>query len=206
MNPAEQEGAVELDGPVHITLETAAPPSLDKVAEVTEAVATWQEEGGPVQLHPGDLGWHWRHGAGELAAALRVWRRGGQLVAVGFKDGAGLVRMAIAPRADRDESLAVRLVTDLSDSTQGVLAAGSASVEARSGTALRGLLAASGWRADEPWTPLCRDLTDPVEYCGLRIEEVDAHNAPQRVEVQRAAFPSSTFTVRRWHTMAAAPT
>ncbi len=62
----------------------------------------------------------------------------------------------------------------------------------------------SGWAADEPWTPLCRDLTTPVEDCGLRVEVVDAHNVEDRVAVQRTMFPNSTFTLERWHAMAAA--
>jgi len=157
-----------------------------------------------VQLHPGDLGWHWRFGADSLAGDLRVWRRDGQLVAVGLVDGAGLIRMAIAPMADQDDQLAVQLRTDLSDPTRGALPAGSAIVEARFGTAIRGLLTDSGWAADEPWTPLRRDLSEPVEDCGLRVAVVGPDQVPDRVAVQRSAFPNSTFTVERWHTMAAA--
>lgn len=188
---------------MRITLET---PTARSLAEVTQAVATWQEEGAPVQLHPGDLGWYWRMGGDELAAALRAWRRDGEVVAVAFKDRDDLVRMALAPTVDRDEPLAARLVTDLSDPAQGVLPAGRASVEARSGSALRAVLAASGWQPDEPWALLRRQLDEPVEECGLSIEVVDARNAIHRVEVQRSAFPNSTFTPERWHMMAAAPT
>ena len=129
----------------------------------------------PVQLHPGDLGWNWRLGAEDLAAAVRVWRRDGQILAVGLVEDAGLVRMGVAPIVDRDDAFAARLLADLSDPAQGVLSADDASVEARSGTALRRLLAESGWVADESWTPLSRDLTDPVDDCGLRVEVVGAH-------------------------------
>jgi hypothetical protein len=48
-----------------ITLESATPASLD---DVVRAVALWQQEGAPVQLHPGDLGWAWRFGAQTLAS------------------------------------------------------------------------------------------------------------------------------------------
>ncbi len=184
-----------------ITVEPATPASL---AEVVEAVATWQHDGGPVQIHPGDLGWHWRFGAEDLAAAVRVWRRDGQILAVGVVDGPGLVRMAIAPSVDEDDIFAAHLMSDLSDPAADVLPAGSATVEARFGGAVRALLAASGWTPDEPWTPLCRDLAAPVEDCGLRIEVAGPHHVRERVAVQRAAFASSTFTVERWHTMAAA--
>ena len=52
-----------------IHLEHATPESLD---EIVEAVATWQQDGVPVQLHPGDLGWAWRFGERDLAK--EVWR------------------------------------------------------------------------------------------------------------------------------------
>lgn len=185
-----------------ITLQTATVASLDAVAE---AVASWQQDGGPVQLHPGDLGWNWSLGAAELAGAMRVWRRDGQILAVGLLDDAGLIRMGIAPSVDQDDAFASELLADLSDRARGVLPAGNAFVEARSGTAFRGLLAARGWLPDEPWTPLCRDLTDTVEDCGLRVEVTGKHNVQERVAVQRASFPNSAFTLKRWHTMAAAP-
>jgi len=183
-----------------ITLETATVASLDEVAE---AVGSWQQDGGPVQLHPGDLGWNWSLGAEHLAAAVRVWRRDGQILAAGLVEDANLIRMGVAPSVDRDDPFAAQLLADLSDPARGVLTAGIASVEARSGTAFRELLDRRGWVADEPWTPLRRDLTDKVEDCGLRVEVVDAENAPARVAVQRAAFPTSTFTLERWQAMAA---
>lgn len=190
-----------------ITLQLATPDSLD---EIVEAVAVWQQDGGPVQLHSGDLGWNWSLGAEELAAAVRVWRRGGQILAAGMvDDDTGLIRMAIAPSVDEDDALAVQLLADLSDPGRGVLPAGAGAVEARFGAAFRDLPRRSGWVADEPWTPLCRDLTAPVEDCGLRVEVIDAHNVQDRIvqdriAVQRAMFPNSTFTLERWHTMAAA--
>jgi hypothetical protein len=49
-----------------ITLQTATVASLDEVAE---AVTSWQQDGGSVQLHPGDLGWNWSVGAEALAGA-----------------------------------------------------------------------------------------------------------------------------------------
>lgn len=183
-----------------ITLQPATVASLD---ELTEAVAPWQQDGGPVQLHPGDLAWNWSLGATELAGAVRVWHDG-QILAVGLVDDAGLIRMGIAPSVDRDGPFAAESLADLSDTARGVVPAGNASVGARSGTAFRELLAETGWLADEPWTPLRRDLADKVGDYGRRVEVVDAHNAPERVAVQRAAFPNSRFTVECWRTMAAA--
>lgn len=189
-----------------ITLASGTPDSLD---EVVDAVATWQRDGAPVQLHPGDLGWAWRFGAQALADDVRVWRRDDQILAVGMVDGGDVIRMAIAPGASDDEAFADRLLADLSDLQRDVLPADPGFVEARYGSALRGLLCRSGWVADEPWTPLRRDLSAPVEDCGLRIEVLDADHVEDRlvhdrVAVQRASFPNSTFTQERWHVMARA--
>src|SRR3954468_19402114 len=134
-----------------ITLESATPASL---GDIVDAVARWQEEGAPVQLHPGDLGWAWRFGAPTLSDDVRVWRRDGQILAAGMVDGNdGLIRMAIAPSVDGDEAFAAQLLADLSDPERGVLPAGRMCVEARFGAAFRDLLHRGGWVADEPWTP-----------------------------------------------------
>lgn len=191
-----------------IEMESPPPTSL---ADVVDEMATWQRAGAPVPLHPGDVGWHWRFGAEDLAAALRVWRCGGDLVAVGMMDGAELIRMSIAPQVGDDTELATRLLADVTQASHGVAPGGVRAVEARSGAAFRGALSDNGWVADEAWTPLSRDLMGHVEDCGVRVEVVDAGSPDtdpglrDRVAVQRAAFPNSTFTAARWRTMAAAP-
>ncbi|KUL32996.1 GNAT family N-acetyltransferase [Actinoplanes awajinensis] len=189
-----------------VTMQLATP---DALGEIVEAVAVWQHTGGPVQLHPGDLGWHWRFGRRKVAEAVRVWARNGHVLAVGMVDD-GVIRMGIAPGVDEDAAFAARLLADLSDPKQGVLPDGTGAVEARFGTALRDLLDRGGWAADEPWTPLSRELIEPVEDCGLRVEVIEAHDVrdrivDDRVAVQRAAFANSAFTVERWRAMAAAP-
>jgi GNAT superfamily N-acetyltransferase len=88
---------------------------------------------------------------------------------------------------------------------RGVLEAGKAAVEAPMGVLVRDVLIEHGWNPDEPWTPLRRDLTEPVADPALRIEVVGPEQAPVRAAVQRAAFASSIFTDERWHVMAAAP-
>ena len=169
--------------------------TVSTLDEVVRTVASWQDDSGSVQLHPGDLGWNWSLGTQQLADALRVWRRDGEILAVGMADDAGLIRMAVAPSIDEDDPFALRLLAGLSDI--GI-------VETRRGAALRELLRRSGWVDDEPWTPLRRGLTAPVEDVGLRVEVVDEHNVRDRVEVHRAMFPGSAFTLERWRTMAAA--
>lgn len=183
-----------------ITLEAASTHSLEGVVE---AVAGWQHDGGGVQVHPGDFGWNWSFGAERLAAEVRFWRLDGEIVAAGLVDERSrLIRMSIAATADRDEELAERLLADL-DGPE-VLPGGVNLVEARFGSAFRDLLARRGWADDEPWAPLVLALDEPVSH-GLRIVPVGESNAAERVEVQRAAFPTSTFTVERWRAMAEAP-
>jgi GNAT superfamily N-acetyltransferase len=184
-------------------------PTTDGLGSVLTTLASWQRDNFPVQLHPGDLGWQWRHGADALADSLRVWCRDEEIVAIGFVDlnapgdGPTVIRMAVAPPVDQDDEVARALVRDLEDASTGVLPEASATVEARCGQAFRSLLDVHGWRLDEPWTPLRRDLTHPVEGVALRVETVGTSHVEERVAVQRAAFPTSTFTVDRWHTMAA---
>ncbi|HET7801075.1 MAG TPA: GNAT family N-acetyltransferase [Humibacillus xanthopallidus] len=192
-----------------VTLET---PTVTVLDEAVEALSSWQREGGPVQLHPGDLGWNSTAGVAEMVRHVRVWRRDGEICAVGLLDSPKLVRLGIAPVVGDDEPFATSLLADLSDPMSGVLPSGCVCVEARAGSALRRLLTAHGWLDDEPWTPLRRDLSEAVEDCGLRIEVVDPARVADghqgllmdRVAVHRAAFERSSLTTGRWHAMASA--
>ena len=78
-------------------------------------------------------------------------------------------------------------------------------VEAPAGALVQDLLLEDGWNTDEPWTPLRRDLTEPVQDPGVRIEVIGPEQAHVRAAVQRASFDGSTFTDERWHAMAAGP-
>jgi ribosomal protein S18 acetylase RimI-like enzyme len=178
-------------------------PGVDGLSEAVRALREWQHDGAPGQLHPGDLGWHWRFGARATAAAVRTWSREGQILAVGLLDGPGLLRLAIAREAQRDDELARQMVADVTKPERGVLPPGSVSIEARFADLFRGLLLDDGWELEEPWAPLQRDLAPPVEDCGVRIEVIGPEQAPVRAGVQRAAFSGSTFTDERWHVMAA---
>ncbi len=180
-------------------------PDVAGLDEIVQALCDWQVEGDPVQLHPGDLGWFWRLGADVTAAAVRAWRRDGRLVAVGLLDEPTVLRVALAPEGRSDVEVAGRIAADLDPAGAGVMPAGSVSVELPPGSLVRDALAERGWVADEPWTPLVRDLSGPVEDPGLRVEVVTAELASVRTGVQRAAFERSTFTDERWHAMAAGP-
>jgi ribosomal protein S18 acetylase RimI-like enzyme len=177
-------------------------PGVDGLSEAVGALRAWQYDGAPMQLHPGDLGWFWRFGAEATAAEVRTWSRDGQILAVGLLDGHDLLRMTIAPGARRDEELARQMAEDVTEPKRGVLMEGKVNVEAPVGALVQDLLSEDGWNVDEPWTPLRRDLTEPVEDPGVRIEVIGPEQAQVRTAVQRASFDSSTFTDERWQAMA----
>jgi ribosomal protein S18 acetylase RimI-like enzyme len=177
-------------------------PGVHGLSEVVGALRAWQYDGAPHQLHPGDLGWFWRFGAEATAAAVRTWNRDGQILAVALLDGPDLLRLTIAPDTQQDKELSQQLVADLTEPQRGVLAEGRVYVEAPLGALVHDLLSEGGWSADEPRTPLRRDLTEPVKDPGVRIEVTGPDQANVRTAVQRASFDRSTFTDERWHVMA----
>ncbi|MEU7488588.1 GNAT family N-acetyltransferase [Streptomyces sp. NPDC042319] len=178
-------------------------PGVDGLSEAVSALRDWQYDTAPMQLHPGDLGWFWRSGAEATAAAVRTWSRDGQILAAGLLDGPGLLRLTIAPGAQREEELAHRLVEDVTEPERGVLPRGRASIEAPMGALVRDLLFEEGWSAGEPWTSLRRDLSEPVKDPGVRIEVAGPELAHVFTAVHRSAFDGSKFTEERWHAMAA---
>jgi ribosomal protein S18 acetylase RimI-like enzyme len=180
-------------------------PGVDGLSDAAGVLREWQHEGAPMQLHPGDLGWFWRFGAEATAASVRTWTRDGQILAVGLLDGPKMLRLTIAPDAQQEEELAQQLVDDVTELERGVLPAGKVNIEAPMGALVQDLLFGDGWKADEPWAPLRRDLTEPVEDPGVRIEVVGPEQASVRTAVQRASFDRSTFTDERWYAMAAGP-
>ena len=173
--------------------------TIDELGAAVAALREWQDDAAPMQLHPGDLGWFWRFGTDATAAAVRTWSRDGRVLAVGLLDEPELLRMTIAPDAYRDEELARQLVFDITSPSRGVLPEGKVSVEAPKGVLLQDLLPERGWGVDEPWTPLRRDLTEPVRAPDVRVETTGRDH----VAVVRASFDRSTFTDERWHAMAA---
>jgi len=166
-------------------------PGVDGLSEAVGALREWQYDGAPMQLHPGDLGWFWRFGAEATAAAVRTWSRGGRTLAVGLLDSPTLLRLTIAPDAVRDEELARRLVEDVTEPERGVLPDGKVSIEAPAGALVQELLVEAGWKVDEPWTPLRRDLTEPVQHPGVRTV--------QRGDVPRPHFVRAVCDQLRAH-------
>ncbi|MCW2866120.1 MAG: Acetyltransferase [Marmoricola sp.] len=196
-------GAVVCHRRVEIELSTPGPADLGRVLRV---LGSWQAGGAPVQLHPGDLGWFGRHGAEATAAALRTWNRDGDVQAIGFLDGPGLVRLTTAPGSRDDAGLADRIRADLDDPGSGVLDAGAAAVETPTGSALAAVLLEWGWSVGESWTPLVRALHEAVEPVpGVEVHEVGPEEVADAVAVHRSAFASTAFTPERWRTLTGGP-
>lgn len=177
-------------------------PDVDGLGEVVDALRQWQHDQAPMQLHPGDLGWHWQFGAEATAGDVRTWRRDGQIVAVGLLDQPNLMRLTTAPDDEQNDELAQQLVANLTDPQRGALPAGAVAVEAPNGSRVQHLLSEGGWRIDEAWTPLRRNLTEPVQEPEVRIEVIGPERAHVLTAVHRASFGSAKFTDERWHAMA----
>ncbi len=180
-------------------------PNVDGLLTAVDVLREWQHDGAPMQVHPGDVGWFWRFGAEATAGAVRTWRRDGRMLAIGLLDGAALLRLSIAPDTLGDEELAHQLVDDVTEPARGVLKERKVCIDAPLGALLHDRLTERDWNADERWTPLRRDLTEPVQDPGVQIEVVGPPQVRNRTAVQRAAFDGSVFTDERWYVMASGP-
>ncbi|MET9345556.1 GNAT family N-acetyltransferase [Streptomyces termitum] len=180
-------------------------PAVDEVRGALAVLREWQDDGAPMQLHPGDIGWYYRFGAAETASAVRTWSRDGRILAVGLLDGPTLLRVTAAPGAFRDEELAERLAEDLSRAGRDVFPEGEVSVEAPPGLLLHDRLTDRGWGVDEPWTPLYRDLAAAVEDPGVRVGELGLERAEEFAAVLRSAFGTDRPSAAYRYGMASGP-
>ncbi|WP_341395792.1 GNAT family N-acetyltransferase [Arthrobacter sp. G119Y2] len=169
-------------------------PGVDELGGICSVLGEWQHDRGPLQLHPGDLGWYSLRGPAATAAATRVWSRGDTILAVALLDGPELLRFAVAPARRRDTALAHRIVVDVSTPRTGILSAGAATVEARGAVALIEQLAQNDWRPDDPWTPLHHDMAaspkalGSSKASGFRIEVVEPSDTAEWAAVHWSAF------------------
>ncbi|WP_309081747.1 GNAT family N-acetyltransferase [Zhihengliuella sp.] len=186
-------------------------PTAPELPAIVDALRSWQQDGLPIQLHPGDLGWSWQIGAEGLAARLRIWAGRREVLAVGMLDGPDVLRLGIAPHAAADAALAQAIAADLSDPSREVLPDGPVSVEARFGPALRKQFAARGWQPGEVWAPFVLDLDARLPDVEVPVVSLDvgrdgftAPDSPAAElvaawsRVHAAAFDSTRFTVDRW--------
>lgn len=107
------------------------------------------------------------------------------------------MRLTTAPDDRKNDEMAHRLVADLSGPERGAPPLRGVSVEAPNGALVQDPLSEHGWSVDEPWTPLRRDLTEPVEYPGVSIEVIALDRAHVSTAVHRASFGSAQFTDER---------
>jgi len=189
-------------------------PDVRDLAHLHEVICGWQRDEGPLQLHPGDLGWYGLRGESATAASMRVWSIDDAVAAIALIDGPQLLRLAIDPERLVDQRLAARIAADVDVPGTGVLDPGEAVVEARGADALGAQLDARGWRADEPWTPLHLDLTQPldIDVDGLRIRTIAPGDTEEWVRVHRSAFRGTPMSeedmrtfVSGWENVAAGP-
>jgi ribosomal protein S18 acetylase RimI-like enzyme len=179
------------------------PVPASAAAELVGALKDWEPPGCYVAgLHVGDVGWKLR--LGDDGDGLVGVRDGSELVAVAVRDSAAALR----PRTHPDRVHDMAIASALLEYVDAMPRDAPAFVDADGGSALRSLLSGAGWQLDpDPWVALYRPLTvddadvdDPLTT-RLRNDE----DVADRVAVQRAAFAGSTFTVTRWHQMAAGP-
>jgi GNAT superfamily N-acetyltransferase len=172
---------------------------------VVDCLHSWIPEGCyAAVLHAGDVGWQLRLDDDVVESSLTVIRDGVDIVAVAIADGPSLLRPAIRP--DRVHDLAIAEL--LADNVEAAPRTEEAWCEAPSGSALRSVLSARGWRLDpDPWAVLYKPLAAvDGEYADPLTGPLRNDNdIADRVEVQRSAFTGSTFTVPRWHQMASGP-
>lgn len=190
---------------MNISLST---PAADAVDTVVGVLAAWQADATIHNLHPGDIGWHLRNGPDKTASCLRCWSTDdGTIVAIGLLDLKNLLRVATAPSARRDKSLAEAMAADITDPARGVLPEGEISIDIASDALLYEKLSESeGWTEGKEWVWLRRDgmtgtpMNTNTEL-SFQIVTTEEHIS-QRVQIQKLAFPTSTFSVEKWHAMA----
>ena len=193
------------------SIQLAVPP-VSELPDLGAVLDRWQSDDGPLHLHIGDLGWYSLRGGDATAQALRVWRCGDSIRAIGLLDGQDLLRLSVDPDFSHDDSLARQIESDIDSSNSAVFGTGAAIVEARGATRLCDRLKARGWGADEAWTPLSRDLSLPVEEPGIRVEVAGPDDAEAWTAVHWSAFRGVPYTtdarerfVSRWHAMMSGP-
>lgn len=195
-------------------------PDVTDLPTVIETLSSWQEDNLPVQLHPGDIGWHSLRGPEATAADLRVWSVDETILAIGMFDGPHLLRLALSSTVTGDKEFAHVLGNDLIPSPHpgAVFSVGERFIEARGARALDDYLATLGWSPGELWTPLrfdfntlSTDLDALLDELDLHVEEVRSDAVRDWLVVHRSGFHKTPYkggelkeAIRRFKAMVSA--
>lgn len=155
----------------------------------------------------GDLGWKLRFGRDAVAAAVTEFtNERGETGAILLNDTDDHWWFAIDPALLVDWPLAEAIAAWVDEATGALrVAIDGPHPQAvwRQAIARRGFTATLDEVYVHFWQPL--SAADAIEVPGVDWTRTDADIA-DRVRVQRDSFANSTFTVERWHAMAAGPT
>jgi GNAT superfamily N-acetyltransferase len=180
-------------------------------ATAVAALAAWTPRHAPATtLHAGDVGWHLRHDDADLDETLVVVRDGSEITAVALSES-GALRPTVRPDHADDDLLAAavgEVALSLAERAADSSAPSEFSCDTPPHSALRAWLVAHGWSVDpDPWALVFRPLSaaDADVGAGLAAPVATDDDVRERVVVQVNAFERSTFTVHRWHQMAAGP-
>ena len=178
--------------------------NTNEIDRVMSALMSWEPAGGcGVGLQAGDLGWMHRLGSDHVA----------NHVVEGVVDG-GQTRLIVCQESDTDWWIAIdpksvmdhELAREFGDWIEREQPTGRLSVDGPAAPApWRQALAVRGFEVgDDPWAQLWMPL-DGREFSPMEgvYSTADPAHIAGRVAVQRASFERSTFTVERWHQLAA---
>lgn len=176
----------------------------ENLPQIIATLADWEPLdgcGGDVQA--GDVGWMFRFGPDQTASSLvEIADEDGTPGAVFLKDGDGVWLFAMDPALTRDRALA-DAIASWADDIQGD---GPLWIDGPTAPALwRQVLVHQGFEASaEPWVHLWKPLGEQgiVDIAGVSPTLTES-DVSDRIAVLTAAFERSTFTVDKWHAMAA---
>lgn len=185
-------------------MHLVVPGDLDRI---DMALRHWEPPGGcGGTLQAGDLGWKLRFGAEAAAASMLEWRSPvGETAAAMCQDSPTDWWLSMDPELLGNRSLAQSIV----DWAARLETGGALSIDGPGGPAVwRQAFVERDFEATaDAWSHLWKPLgvADVIDVAGVVATVGNDRDIADRVAVQRAAFPNPTFTVEKWHAMAAGP-
>ncbi len=185
-------------------MHLVVPDDLDRIDMILRSWETPGGCGGTIQA--GDIGWKLRFGRQATAESLLEWRSpGGGTAVVVCQDSPDDWWFAMDPALARDRALADSIADWAMEVNRGAVM----SVDGPGAPSVwRQVFVERGFEATtDAWAHLWMPLghADAVDVPGVDATSGNAQAIADRVAVQRAAFANSTFTVEKWHAMAAGP-